>query len=175
MRYLRFILTPTVLSLVFAYFMPLCGVTLPAGVAGLLAAVGLGISFSLVFTGYRYVEHWLVNRFAKDQVSAYNISQLAVIGSMALTGAALLGLQWLLPAYFQLAQLSSAVLGGFWLSVVGLSLSPAPALVRSFRQPGVKPQPTPEPTPEPSAPTVENPPASEGPAEGNPESTDPQS
>lgn len=152
MRYLRFIVAPTVLSLVFAYFMPLCGVTLPAGVAGLLAAVGLGVSFSLLFAGWRYVEHWLVNRFATDQVSAHNISQLAVLSAMALTGAALLGVQWLLPAYFQVAALSNAVLGGFWLSVVGLSLSPAPALVRSFRRVEVKPQPPVEPPPEANPP-----------------------
>jgi hypothetical protein len=67
MRYLRFILTPAVMSLVFAYFMPLCGVTLPAGAVGALTAVGLGVAYTLVFAGFRYLEHWLVKKFAKTR------------------------------------------------------------------------------------------------------------
>lgn len=152
MRYLRFILTPAVMSLVFAYFMPLCGVTLPAGAVGALTAVGLGVAYTLVFAGFRYLEQWLVKKFAKDQVQAYNVCQLAVIGAVVLTGASLLGVQWLLPDYFQVAQLSNAVLGGFWLAVVGLSLSPPPAVTRSYRKVEAQPEPQSESVPAPTSP-----------------------
>jgi hypothetical protein len=89
----------------------------------------------------------------QDQVQAYNVCQLAVIGAVVLTGASLLGVQWLLPDYFQVAQLSNAVLGGFWLAVVGLSLSPPPAVTRSYRKVEAQPEPQPEPVPAPTSTT----------------------
>lgn len=172
MRYLRFIVAPVALSLVFAYLLPSAGVTLAAGAMGMVSAVVLGIAYCAFFAGYRHVEHWFVSRFATDQVQAHNICQISVLVAMGLVAGSLFGVQWLLPQYLQLAGWAPAVLSGFWLGVVGLSLTPSPALVRSFRQPSTgedtstKSEPAPEPAPAPpedKGPSAESGPSTETP------------
>ncbi len=164
MRYLRFIVTPAVLSLVFAYLLPSAGITLAAGATGLLAAVALGVTYCALFSGYRHVEHWFVGRFAKDHVQAYSLCQLSAIFAMVLAGVALFGIEWLFPLYLQIAGWAPAALAGFWLAVIGLSLTPSPALVRSFRQSDAGADKAPkQPEPQPAPPSSEQ----SGPAAGD--------
>lgn len=130
---LRFLVSPVILSLVFAYFMPLSGMTLPVGFAGFVAAVALGVTFSLAFTGHRLLEHWAVRRFTRNAVEAYFACQFTALLGVVLTGLTLYGVNALLPQYVQIPNWSAAALGGFWLAVIGLNLAPSPALTASYR------------------------------------------
>ena len=168
MRYLRFIVPPTVLSLVFAFMMPLCGMTLATGMTGMLASIALGCASTFWFAGCRHAEQWVVKTYAKDKVDAYNLSQLTVLICLALGCVLLGGISWLLPQYMHFAQWSGAVLGGFWLTVIGLALSPAPALILSYKQSGNRNEPKPEAQVEPK-PEAQVEPKPEAQAEPKPE------
>lgn len=150
MRYLRFLVPAAALALVFAYVMPSCGVTVATGFSGFLAAGALGAAFAGFYLLSRRVELWLVGRFAKNRLQANHVCQLAVLGTIAATGLLLSGVEWLLPTVLGVTGWSAAVLGGFWLSVIGLALTPTPAITAAFR--GGAPTPAPQLPAEPTAP-----------------------
>lgn len=170
MRYLRFLVAPVVLSLVFAYLLPSAGITLASGVTGLLTAAGLGVAYCTFFAVYRLAEHWFISRFTTDRVQAYSVAQLSVLLAMGLVALSLFGLQWLMPQFIQVAGWAPAALAGFWLGVIGLSLTPSPALVRSFRQSEQPAEPAqPEPLPPPPEDKTSGPNGSSSPSAESPE------
>lgn len=149
LKYVRFLIPLVAMCLSVAYVLPVAGVTLTPGFQGFLAAMGVGTVLFGVFYVFRLLETWVINKIGGDTANRRGNTVLALSGFfIVLTGLALFGISQLLPTVVVMASFTNALIGGFWLTAVGMLVSPSPALtsVVSPVQPLPPPAP-PVPTP----------------------------